>query len=74
MAPALFAAPAPVATGGGQVRVQSQVGEGTTMCIYLPRYRGAAQQNHAATLSTTNQLLKKILFIISGYNKLVGNR
>jgi hypothetical protein len=24
---------------GGQVRVHSQVGRGTEMCIYLPRYR-----------------------------------
>lgn len=27
---------------GGQVRAHSQVGEGTTMCIYLPRYDGEA--------------------------------
>ncbi|RON69882.1 hybrid sensor histidine kinase/response regulator [Pseudomonas fluorescens] len=38
---------------GGQVRVHSQVGQGTTMCIYLPRYRGQALQNHDATHSTT---------------------
>ena len=29
---------------GGQVRVQSRVGQGTEMCIYLPRYRGEAQR------------------------------
>jgi CheY-like chemotaxis protein len=30
---------------GGQVRAYSQVGQGTTMCIYLPRYFGEAGQN-----------------------------
>ncbi|MFJ2485376.1 ATP-binding protein [Pseudomonas sp. NPDC087639] len=43
---------------GGQVRVHSKVGQGTTMCIYLPRYRGEALQNHDATHSTTTPLAK----------------
>ena len=43
---------------GGHVRVHSQVGQGTTMCIYLPRYRGEAKQNHDATRSTTAPLVK----------------
>lgn len=43
---------------GGQVRVHSQVGQGTTMCIYLPRYRGEAQQNHDATHSTSTPVAK----------------
>lgn len=34
---------------GGQVRVQSTVGQGTIICIYLPRYRGETQCNHDDT-------------------------
>lgn len=43
---------------GGHVRVHSKVGQGTTMCIYLPRYRGEAKQNHDATRSTATPLVK----------------
>ncbi len=28
---------------GGQVRIHSMLGEGTTVCFYLPRHRGAAE-------------------------------
>src|SRR6201999_4533692 len=31
-----------VRQSGGQVRIYSEVGQGTTMCLYLPRYAGAA--------------------------------
>lgn len=43
---------------GGQVRVQSQVGQGTEMCIYLPRYRGATQHNHDDAQSTSTPFAK----------------
>ena len=43
---------------GGQVRVHSQVGQGTEMCIYLPRYRGNAQQNQDCVNDTTMPLAK----------------
>jgi signal transduction histidine kinase/CheY-like chemotaxis protein len=43
---------------GGQVRVQSQVGQGTEICIYLPRYRGATQHNHDDAQSTSTPFAK----------------
>ena len=32
---------------GGQVRIYSEVGQGTTMCLYLPRHYGAAEEAEA---------------------------
>jgi PAS domain S-box-containing protein len=37
---------------GGQVRIYSEVGQGTMVCLYLPRYFGAAEDEEAESEST----------------------
>ncbi|WP_339496198.1 ATP-binding protein [Pseudomonas sp. RA_105y_Pfl2_P56] len=43
---------------GGQVRVHSQEGQGTTMSLYLPRYCGETRANQDATRNATTPLAK----------------
>ena len=38
---------------GGQVRIYSEVGEGTTMCIYLPRYLDEGAEDDAPAVTQT---------------------
>ncbi len=39
-----------VRQSGGQVRVYSEVGRGTTMCLYFPRWLGEAEEPDAASI------------------------
>jgi signal transduction histidine kinase len=36
---------------GGQIRIYSEVGKGTTMCLYLPRHDGATQAGNVTGLA-----------------------
>jgi len=37
---------------GGQVRIYTELGKGTTICIYLPRHRGPAVESEAPAATT----------------------
>lgn len=50
---------------GGQVRIYSEVGKGTTMCIYLPRYRGEVPEEDI------NDTGSRLRFSIHGQTVLV---
>jgi PAS domain S-box-containing protein len=39
-----------VRQSGGQVRIYSELGQGTTMCLYLPRFSGALEDEGAEVL------------------------
>ena len=43
-----------VRQSGGQVRIYSEVGQGTTMCLYLPRHHDAPE-NESAELETSGR-------------------
>ena len=40
---------------GGQVRIYSEVGQGTTMCLYLPRHAGDAATDEEAALPARSE-------------------
>jgi PAS domain S-box-containing protein len=51
---------------GGQVRIYSEVGQGTTMCLYFPRHYGGADEGMAdidAARATRTQAGKTVLIV-----------
>ncbi|MCC8442445.1 PAS domain-containing protein [Xanthomonas cannabis] len=51
---------------GGQVRIQSEVGKGSTVCIYLPRHAGAddSSDSGTATLELAPSLAGETVLIV----------
>jgi CheY-like chemotaxis protein len=53
-----------VRQSGGQVRIYTEVGKGTTMCLYLPRYFGNADEIEAASTREPDQGFGETVMIV----------
>lgn len=53
-----------VRQSGGQVRIYTEVGKGTTMCLYLPRYFGSADEIEAALTREPDQGFGETVMIV----------
>ena len=40
---------------GGQVRISSEIGQGSTVCLYLPRHRGRAERAYAPAFAEASR-------------------
>ncbi len=49
---------------GGQVRIYTELGQGTTMCLYLPRYHGDAEQAHPPQTALMNHGGDEVVLVI----------
>jgi CheY-like chemotaxis protein len=49
---------------GGQIRIYTEVGRGTTMCLYLPRYLGAAEEVGVAAPEQVDHGLGETVLIV----------
>ncbi|MBV9062029.1 MAG: response regulator, partial [Alphaproteobacteria bacterium] len=53
-----------VRQSGGQVRIYTEVGKGTTMCLYLPRYFGGPEEVEAAAFHGPDKGFGEVVMIV----------
>jgi len=53
-----------VRQSGGQVRIYSEIGKGTTMCLSLPRFRGSVEDEVAQTAEAADHGLGETVLVV----------